>query len=101
MAGEDDHEHDDFTSFVVSTAAYSNAETAAEHVASAMQAAGVLRIKGTVMVEDKAARLAVQAVGPRVETWFAPTRAGARAPGLVVIGLADMDRTAVERALGG
>ena len=38
----------------------------------------------------------IQAVGARVESWFAPE---AGAAGLVVIGLRDMDRAAIEAAL--
>jgi cobalamin biosynthesis protein CobW len=64
-----------------------------------MVADGVLRIKGLVSVEGRAAPLAVQAVGPRVETWFVPDET--RKPGLVVIGLKDFDRVAVKRTLGG
>jgi cobalamin biosynthesis protein CobW len=60
---------------------------------------GVLRIKGLVSVEGNAAPLAVQAVGPRVETWFVSN--ASRAAGLVVIGLKDMDRAAVEGVLKG
>jgi hypothetical protein len=40
----------------------------------------------------------VQAVGPRVETWFVDS---SREPGLVVIGLKALDRAAVERMLRG
>jgi cobalamin biosynthesis protein CobW len=57
----------------------------------------VLRIKGLVAVEGRAVPLAVQAVGPRVETWFVPDET--RKPGLVVIGLRGLDRGAVEAAL--
>jgi cobalamin biosynthesis protein CobW len=59
---------------------------------------GVLRIKGVVSVEGRDAPLAVQAVGPRVETWFVDS---SREPGLVVIGLKGIDRARVERALAG
>jgi cobalamin biosynthesis protein CobW len=50
-------------------------------------------------LEGRAAPLAVQAVGPRVETWFMPDET--RRLGLVVIGLKDMDRAAVTAALNG
>jgi cobalamin biosynthesis protein CobW len=53
---------------------------------------GVLRVKGRVAVAAKAAPAVVQAVGPRIETWFAP---GSVASGLVVIGLRDMDQRAI------
>jgi cobalamin biosynthesis protein CobW len=92
----EEHEHDDFDSFVLSVAAPDRA-TAEERVRAAMAADGVLRIKGLVSVEGRAAPLAVQAVGPRVETWFVPDET--RKPGLVVIGLRELDRKAVEHAL--
>ena len=47
-------------------------------VAAAMAIDGVLRIKGLVPVDGRAAPLAVQAVGPRVETWFVPDGARSR-----------------------
>lgn len=66
-------------------------------VKQAMALKGVLRIKGAVTVSGKAAPALVQAVGPRVEAWFA---AGAKAPGkLVVIGLKGLDLAAVTDAL--
>jgi cobalamin biosynthesis protein CobW len=95
LAGEE-HEHDDFESFVVQVVADGRAKLEGR-VRAAMAIDGVLRIKGTVAVPDGAGRLAVQAVGPRVETWFLPE---ARQAGLVVIGLKGLDRAAVERALG-
>ncbi|MEX0852632.1 MAG: GTP-binding protein, partial [Bauldia sp.] len=66
--------------------------------AEALAIPGVLRIKGHARVDRKAAPVVVQAVGPRVETWFAPQGG---ADGLVVIGLRDMNRAAIVRALGG
>ncbi len=91
----EEHEHDDFDSFVLRAAAPDRANFE-ERVRAAMAVDGVLRIKGLGTVEGRKAPLAVQAVGPRVETWFVP---GARTPGLVVIGLKTVDRVAVERAL--
>jgi cobalamin biosynthesis protein CobW len=58
---------------------------------------GVLRIKGIAPVAGRSAPLAVQAVGPRVETWFVPDPK--RQSGLVVIGLKGMDRGAIGRLL--
>ncbi len=68
-------------------------------VKDAMAIEGVLRIKGLARVDGRPAPLAVQAVGPRVETWFVAD--AARKLGLVVIGLKDVDRATVERVLGG
>ena len=52
--------------------------------------------EGRVAIAGKPAPAVVQAVGPRLETWFAP---GNTATGLVVIGLKDIDQAAIARAL--
>ena len=96
LEGEE-HEHDDFDSFVMPLSA-PDRDAVEERVRSAMAVPGVLRIKGLVSINGRPAPLAVQAVGPRVETWFVPD--AGRRPGLVVIGLRDLDRAAVEAALG-
>jgi len=94
LEGEE-HDHDDFASFVLDVMA-SDRATIEARVRDAMAIDGVLRIKGVVVVEGRDAPLAVQAVGPRVETWFVDS---SREPGLVVIGLKGMDRSSVERVL--
>ena len=95
LQGEE-HDHDDFDTFVLDASASDRAafET---RVKSAMAIDGVLRIKGLVKLEGKSAPLAVQAVGPRVETWFVTV--ADRKAGLVVIGLKGLDRAKIERAL--
>ena len=77
LLGEE-HDHDDFDSFVLDVVAPDRARVEAR-VKEAMAIDGVLRIKGVVSVDDRDAPLAVQAVGPRVETWFVDciARAGA------------------------
>jgi cobalamin biosynthesis protein CobW len=97
LEGEE-HDHDDFDSIVVPTPAASSLEVLNARVLDALTLPGVLRVKGRVAVEGKAAPAVVQAVGPRVDVAFAP---GATASGLVVIGLRTMDRTAIVRALAG
>lgn len=79
-------------------AAFASLKDLEQAVARAMALPGVLRIKGAAAVTGKAAPALVQAVGPRVETWFA---AGARRPGhVVVIGLKGLDLSAITGALG-
>lgn len=89
---DEDHEHDDFESRVVSARFGSKGEAEAAIAALAGNRA-ILRVKGSVAIEGKPAPLFVQAVGPRIETWFG--RPGAAATGLVVIGLAPLDVTAL------
>ncbi|WP_281931029.1 cobalamin biosynthesis protein CobW [Roseibium album] len=94
----DHHHHDDFESHVLEVPAFGALKTAETKVLEAMALKGVLRIKGTVRIEGKSAPAMVQAVGPRVETWFA---AGAESSGrLVVIGLKGFDLEAVSALLG-
>lgn len=94
----DHHHHDDFESHVLEVPAFDALKTAETKVLEAMALKGVLRIKGTVRIEGKSAPAMVQAVGPRVETWFA---AGAESSGrLVVIGLKGFDLEAVSALLG-
>lgn len=97
LAGEE-HDHDDFDTFVLDVTT-SDRITFEARVRAAMVVEGVLRIKGLVVVNDRSAPLAVQAVGPRVETWFVADVS--RKPGLVVIGLKGLDRGKVELALRG
>ncbi|WP_298815108.1 cobalamin biosynthesis protein CobW [uncultured Roseibium sp.] len=95
----DHHHHDDFESHVLSVSTFGSLKQAEDRVLEAMSLKGVLRIKGAVAIEGKAAPAMVQAVGPRVETWFA---AGAESSGrLVVIGLKGLDFDAVRSVLGG
>jgi cobalamin biosynthesis protein CobW len=94
----DHHHHDDFESHVLAVSSFASLKDAEAKVLEAMAQKGVLRIKGAVKIEGKAAPAMVQAVGPRVETWFA---AGAESSGrLVVIGLKGLDLTAVRGLLG-
>jgi cobalamin biosynthesis protein CobW len=97
LEGEE-HDHDDFDTFVLDVIASDRAAFEAR-VKTAMAIEGVLRIKGLVALDGKRAPLAVQAVGPRVETWFVTD--ADRKPGLVVIGLKGLDRNTVEQTLGG
>lgn len=90
----DHHHHDDFESFVIPVPSFTSLKDVEARVLKGMAVKGVLRIKGAVAIEDKAAPAMVQAVGPRVETWFA---AGADGAGrLVVIGLKGLDLEAVK-----
>jgi cobalamin biosynthesis protein CobW len=87
---DEDHEHDDFESRIV--AARFATRAAAEAAVRALAAdPAILRVKGSVALGDRPAPLYVQAVGPRVETWFG--RPGEAATGLVVIGLAPLAAT--------
>ena len=62
---------------------------------------GILRLKGFLSLSGAPSRLLVQAVGPRLESYFDRAwRSGeARTGNLVVIGLKGLDREAITQAL--
>lgn len=97
LEGEE-HDHDEFASFVLAPGVVASLEDILARVGAVLAQPGVLRVKGRVAVANKAASAVVQAVGSRVETYFSPAT---NEPRLVVIGLRDMDRSAIESALAG
>jgi cobalamin biosynthesis protein CobW len=100
---EEEHDHDDFDSFVVPLPEITDPAALAARVATVADTHDVFRVKGFVPVAGKPMRLLVQAVGARVthqydRPWSASeTRKGQ----LVVIGLKGLDRAAVTRTLLG
>jgi len=96
-----DHDHDEFESFVFTRPEITDATTFAAQVADVIRAHDILRLKGFAAITGKPMRLTLQAVGPRVDTYFdRPFAAGEpRETKLVVIGQAGMDRAAIEAAL--
>jgi cobalamin biosynthesis protein CobW len=64
-----------------------------------IRAHDILRLKGFVAVSGKPMRLTLQAVGPRVDTYFDQPFKGPRETRLVVIGEAGLDRAAITAAL--
>src|SRR5580692_10153661 len=100
---EEDHDHDDFDSFVVPIEEIADPAELAARVASLAERFDVLRVKGFAAVTGKPMRLLVQAVGPRVSHQYDRPWATseAREGRLVVIGLKGLDRAAVTQALTG
>lgn len=95
-----EHGHDEFESFVVSRDEVADPAAFATQVAEVIRAHDILRLKGFVAVTGKPMRLTLQAVGPRVDTYFdQPFGAAPRQTRLVVIGEAGLDRAAIEAAL--
>ncbi|WP_338549215.1 cobalamin biosynthesis protein CobW [Roseovarius phycicola] len=95
-----DHDHDAFESFVVTRPEISDPNAFAEQVADVIRTHDILRLKGFAAVSGKPMRLTLQAVGPRLDTYFdRPFGSDARQTRLVVIGQAGLDRAAIEKAL--
>ncbi len=101
--GEEDHDHDDFESFVVAPRTVPDRDAFMKRLKTMIAEHGVLRLKGFVEVSGADARLAVQAVGPRVESHFdRPWGPGEeRRASLVVIGEKGLDENAIRAALEG
>jgi cobalamin biosynthesis protein CobW len=100
---QDDHDHDDFESFVVDLAPASDPENLVALLSQVVAAHEVLRMKGFVEVAGKPMRLLVQGVGARFQHHYdRPWKAGeARASRLVVIGRKGLDREGIARRLSG
>ena len=97
--GEDDHDHDDFESFVVSLARVDDIAKFANRLEQIARNFKVLRMKGFVEVTGKPMRLAVQAVGSRITHYFdRPWNDDeGRNGSLVIIGQQGLDRITIER----
>ena len=97
---EHEHDHDAFESFVVTLGEITDPKAFSDQVSTIIGAHDILRLKGFAAVSGKPMRLTLQAVGPRVETYFdQPFGDTARATRLVVIGQAGLDQAAIEAAL--
>lgn len=95
-----DHDHDDFESFVVERAEITDPKAFADQVVSVIRDHGILRLKGFAAVTGKPMRLTLQAVGPRIDTYFdQPFGSNPRLTRLVVIGESGLNRAAIEKAL--
>ena len=99
---EEDHDHDEFDSFVVPLPETGDPAALAGRIAAVAEDGAVLRMKGFAAVSGKPMRLLLQAVGARVTHQYdRPWHSGEPREGrLVVIGLKGIDRAAITQALG-
>lgn len=99
----EDHDHDDFESFSLDLPEIADSDALASRIEAAIVAHDILRLKGFLAVQGKAARQVVQAVGARLDRWFdRPWKPGEdRASRLVVIGQKGLDRAAIEAMIAG
>ncbi|PIB22852.1 cobalamin biosynthesis protein CobW [Amylibacter kogurei] len=96
-----DHDHDEFESFVVELGEIADPTAFAQQVADIIRTHDILRLKGFAAVQGKPMRLTLQAVGPRVDTYFdRPFGADeTRSTRLVVIGQAGLKQSEIIAAL--
>ena len=98
---EEEHDHEDFDSFVLDVPALAEAGAFVERLAAVAKQHDVLRIKGFLDVQGKPMRLLVQGVGARFRQHYdRPWRADETRRGrVVVIGEKGLDRAAISAAL--
>ena len=94
-----EHDHDDFESFVVELGEITDPTPFLENLATVIRRHDILRLKGFATIAGKPMRLTIQAVGPRIDSYFDGRADAARLTRLVVIGQAGLDRGAIETAL--
>ena len=101
--GHEDHDHDDFETFVVTPPSARGREAVVEMISKVIADHDILRLKGFLDIAGADARLVVQAVGPRIDAYYdRPWKADeARRSSLVVIGEKGLDEPAIRAALEG
>ena len=100
---EEEHDHDDFDSFIVEVPRLAAPQQLIERLTRAMQMHDILRVKGFIDIEGKPMRLLVQGVGNRIQHQFdRPWRAGEDRRGrIVVIGEKGIDADAIRDIIMG
>ena len=100
---EDEHDHDDFYSFILNVGDVPDPEGLESRIKIATTKHKILRVKGFVHVPGKDMRHVVQAVGPRIERYYdrAWNQDEARRSELVIIGETGLDQAAIEQILTG
>ncbi len=93
------HDHDEFESFVVNLGEIADPKVFSAKVAEVIKTHDILRLKGFIAVSGKPMRLTLQAVGPRIDTYFDQPFTGPRETRLVVIGEAGLNHAAITEAL--
>lgn len=99
---EEEHDHDDFDTFIIDIPALDAPEALISRVRDAAEAHDILRVKGFAEVRGKPMRLLIQGVGSRLQHQFdrAWKPEEQRQGRLVIIGQKGLDRDAISRAIG-
>ena len=101
--GSDDHEHDDFDSFVIDLPNPTSPEELVTKLENAIKNHGILRVKGFIAVVDKEMRLVVQGVGNRIQHYYDRdwNEGEDQTSRLVIIGEHGLDEPAITAAIRG
>ena len=101
--GEEDHDHDDFETFAINLGNISDRDSLLAKLQSTIEKHDILRLKGFIAIKDSPARMVVQAVGPRLDSYFDRPWSDNETPAsnLVVIGLKGLDQSAIQAELTG
>ena len=93
----DDHDHEDFDSFIIDLKGDQLEEAFLAKLSAAIDQYDILRVKGFVSIENKPMRLAIQAVGTRIDTYFDKywPQNSERYSKLVVIGTKKLNKKSV------
>jgi cobalamin biosynthesis protein CobW len=96
-----EHDHEDFDSFVIDLGETEDAETFLKRLETVIIEHDILRVKGFLAVPGKNMRLAVQAVGGRIQRYFDRDWRDndVRSSRLVIIGQHGLDEAKVSAAL--
>lgn len=99
--GGEGHEHDDFDSFSITLPAGPGRDQLLTAIAETIASHDVLRLKGFAAIPGARARLAIQAVGPRINAYFDREwqQDEERVTRLVIIGESPLPRAAIEAGL--
>ena len=103
MEGEVQHDHDDFVTFSVALGQVTDRGKLLKRIEDIIAEHDILRLKGFAAIEGAPGRLLIQAVGPRLNSYFdRPWRADEkRASEIVVIGLKGLDQAEIASRLKG
>ena len=103
MEGETQHDHDDFVSFIIELPGSLDKAALLKRITKTIEAHDILRLKGFANIAGSDSRFLVQAVGPRLNSYFERPwiATEAKSTRLVVIGEKHMDQAAIETALRG
>lgn len=93
-----EHGHDEFESFILQIGDIADGEAFKQRLSDVARAHQILRAKGAMQITGKALPLIVQAVGSRVDSYYASQQAP-NIGALVIIGLKGLDKDAIEAAL--